>query len=117
MLTHLLGIFVGLPTAIIFYVLYRERGPFVRSHTATELNFQITLACVSFFAVLISFGSMFTSIAVSSGSGMPPGMGLFFVGYFLMIALRLAAVVLGILASVAAHRGQFYQYPAIKFVK
>jgi len=118
LLTHILGIFVGVPTAVIFYVLYRDRGPFVRTHTATELNFQITVLIFSAVGFVISFSSVFLSIGASSnGAGGPSGVGFFFVGYFLFLALRVVAVVLGILASMAAHRGKLYKYPAFQFVK
>jgi uncharacterized protein len=114
LLTHILGIFVGIPTAAIFYILYRDRGPFVRAHTATELNFQLTVLIVSLGAIAVSFSSVFISIGAASRG---PELTLFFIGYFGAIGLRIVATVLGIRASLATNRGQLYTYPSFKFVK
>jgi uncharacterized protein len=63
---------------------------FIRQHAVESLNFQITAAILTVvFAILI--------IVV--------------IGIFLLIALGIAYVVLVILASVAASRGQLYRYP------
>ena len=43
-LVHVGGIFLGFWPALIGYLVLKDRGPFVRAHTATALNFQITLA-------------------------------------------------------------------------
>ncbi len=120
-LTHVLSIFFGLVAAAVFYFLFRNRGPFVRAHTTTEWNLQLTVTALSAVFVVLSFGSVFASIGISAGSqssGPPAGLGLFFIGYFGLIAVRLAASILGIVASVAANRGRYYRYSiAIPFAK
>ena len=74
----------------------KDRGPFVRSHTATELNFQLTLL-IAYVAGLI------LSIVV--------------VGIFVLIAAWVLSIVLGIIAAVKANKGEYYEYPvAIKFL-
>jgi uncharacterized Tic20 family protein len=118
-LTHVLGIFFGIIPAIIFYLLYKDRGPFVRAHTVTEWNFQLTVIIFSALGFVLAFASFFTGFfTTSTGSGPPAFVWLFFVGYFLILAIRLTAMIFGIIAAIAAYRGQFYRYPlAIRFVK
>ena len=86
----------GWLVALIAYLVLKDRGPFVRSHTATELNFQLTLL-IAYVAGLI------LSIVV--------------VGIFVLIAAWVLAIVLGIIAAVKANKGEYYEYPvAIKFL-
>lgn len=86
----------GWLVALIAYLVLKDRGPFVRSHTATELNFQLTLL-IAYVAGLI------LSIVV--------------VGIFVLIAAWVLSIVLGIIAAVKANKGEYYEYPvAIKFV-
>ena len=42
-LVHVGGILFNWIPALIGYLVLKDRGPFVRAHTATALNFQITL--------------------------------------------------------------------------
>jgi Uncharacterized protein conserved in bacteria len=119
-LTHVLGIFFGLISALVMFLLYRDRGPFVRAHTVTEWNFQLTTTIFSAVGFVLAFASVVGSIVTSatSGGGAPPSIWLFFIGYFSIVAVRAVATVFGISASVKANQGQFYWYPiAIRFVK
>jgi len=119
-LTHVLGIFFGVISALIFFLLYKDRGPFVRAHVVTEWNFQLTVTILSVIGFILAFASVIGSFftVANSGGGAPPATGLFFIGYFLIVALRIMAIVFGIIAAVKANRGQFYRYPvAIRFVK
>ena len=43
-LIHIGGIFFSFVPALIGYLVLKDRGPFIREHTATALNFQITMA-------------------------------------------------------------------------
>ena len=120
LLTHLLSIFFGFVTALVFFIMFKGRGPFVRMHTITEWNFQLTALIVQGIGFVLAFGSILSSFAMAAdGShGVPPSIGLFLVGYVLVLLVRVVAAVFGIVASVAANRGQFYPYPlAIRFVK
>lgn len=117
MLTHVLAIFFGLVASAVFFFIYKDRGPFVRAHTATEWNFQLTITIVQTLGFVFCFGSVFGSFA-SASNGTPPSIGLFFLGYFLLIAIRLVGAIWGIYAAVVANRGKYYKYPlAIPFVK
>src|SRR5690554_1708187 len=58
-LTHVGGIFFSFVPALITYLVFRDRGPFVRQHTATALNFQLTMliaSVVSGFLIIIIIG-------------------------------------------------------------
>ncbi|WP_350227338.1 DUF4870 domain-containing protein [Agromyces marinus] len=81
---------------MIGYLILKDKGPFIREHTATALNFQITL--------LIAYvvGSILTFVII---------------GIFLLIAAWVCAIVFGIIAAIKANNGEYYVYPvAIKFV-
>ncbi len=95
-LVHVGGIVAGFLPALIGYIVLKDRGPFVRHHTATALNFQITLAIVYAAGIVLS---------------------LVFIGLFIVIAAQILAIIFSIMAAVAANQGQFYNYPlTIKFV-
>jgi uncharacterized Tic20 family protein len=116
-LTHVLSIFFGVVAAGAFFFLFRDRGPFVRHHVTTEWNFQLTVTAISVVGFVVSFLSVFLSMGFEGGGGAPPTIAFFFVGYFLVLAVRLIAVVLGIRAAMVANRGNLYTYPAIRFVQ
>jgi uncharacterized protein len=95
-LVHVGGILFGFLPAVIGYLLLKDRGPFVREHTATALNFQITMVIVYAIGVVTS---------------------LVLIGFLIIIAAAVVTLIFSILAAVAANRGQQYTYPiAIKFV-
>lgn len=96
-LVHLGGIFFNFLPALIGYLVLKDRGPFVRQHTGTALNFQITLIIAYFVGVI-------TSLIV--------------IGLLILAAAGVANIVFCILAAVAANKGEYYEYPlAIKFIK
>lgn len=101
MLSHLVTLLVNLVgggwiAALIFYVVYRERGAFVRAHAATELNFQITMILAAIAGSILLF---------------------IVVGIFVLVALPVLAIVFGIIATMKANAGEWYTYPiAIRFV-
>lgn len=95
-LTHILGIFFNFVPALIAYIVFRDRGPFIRQHTATALNFQITIL------IAYAVGMVTTFLGI---------------GFLILIATGVLTVVFCIIAAVAANRGEYYTYPiAIKFV-
>ncbi len=95
-LIHIGGIFFSFIPALIGYLILKDRGPFVREHTATALNFQITMA----IAYVISYV-----------------LWLAVIGIFLTIAISVVVIVFSIIAAVKANQGQPYTYPlSIKFV-
>jgi hypothetical protein len=90
------GILFSWIPALIGYLVLKDRGPFVRSHTATALNFQITI----FIAYVV--GGILSIVVV---------------GIFIIIAAWVLNIVFSIIAAVKANQGEFYTYPlAIRFV-
>jgi uncharacterized Tic20 family protein len=97
-LSPLVASFVGLPFLgpLIGYLVLRDRGPYIRWHTAQALNFQLT--------VLIGY--------IVSGL-----LTIVFVGFLLLVAVWVVSIVFMIMAAVAANRGEYYKYPlTITFV-
>ena len=97
-LIHVGGIIFSFLPALIGYLVLRDRGPFIRAHTATALNFQISYYI--YVAVLVPI------TIVTLG-----------IGGILYAPLAIVALVFMILAALAANRGEGYSYPlTIKFV-
>ncbi|MFB8386259.1 DUF4870 domain-containing protein [Microbacterium sp. NPDC055910] len=95
-LVHLGGALVSILVPLIGYLVLKDRGPFVRSQTATALNFQLTLL-IAYIA-----GAVLTLVII---------------GIFILIAAAIVNIVFAIIAAVKAGRGEWYQYPiAIRFV-
>ena len=95
-LIHVGGILFGWLAPLIGYLILKDRGPFVRAHSATALNFHLT--------VLIGYAIGFVLSFV-------------FIGFFVIIAIGVLVLVFGIMAALAANRGEYYTYPmSIKFV-
>lgn len=97
-LIHVGGIIFSFLPALIGYLVLRDRGPFIRAHTATALNFQISYYIYA--AVLVPI----TVITLG-------------IGGILYAPLVIVAFIFMILAALAANRGEGYRYPlTIKFV-
>ncbi|MFJ4073811.1 MULTISPECIES: DUF4870 domain-containing protein [unclassified Curtobacterium] len=96
-LTHIGGIFFNFVAPLVAYLVLRDRGGFIREHTRVALNFHITVAIA-----YVACGVL--SVVV--------------IGLVLFPIVAVLTVVFGILAAVAANRGQFYRYPlSIEFIK
>ncbi len=96
-LVHVGGILFSWVAPLVIYLVLKDRGPFVRAHSTTALNFQLTL--------LIAYivGAITT---------------LFLVGFLIIFAAAILALVFGIMAAIAANNGQYYKYPlTIEFVR
>ena len=95
-LVHVGGILFNWIPALIGYLVLKDRGPFVRAHTATALNFQITL----FIAYVV--GWILSIVGI---------------GLLIVAAVWVVNIVFSIIAAVKANQGAYYTYPiAIKFV-
>jgi uncharacterized Tic20 family protein len=81
---------LGFVGSLVIYLLYKDRGPFVRQHAANSLNIQIITGIV----LLISFPLM-----------------LVLVGFLTYGLALLFAFVVHILAAVAANKGEWYRPP------
>lgn len=94
-LVHIGGVFFNFLPALIGYILLKDRGPFVREHTASALNFQLTL-------IIVYVAGTLTTLVL--------------IGFLILIAAVVANVAFSILAAIAANRGESYIYPlSIKF--
>jgi len=81
---------------LIVYLVFRDRGPFVRRHAAEALNFQLTM----WIGLLVSFVLMFVLI-----------------GFLTAAIIAVAMLVCHILGAVAASEGREFSYPfTIRFV-
>jgi uncharacterized Tic20 family protein len=95
-LIHIGGILFGFVPALIGYLVLKDRGPFIRAHTATALNFQLTIL------IIYIVGGILTLVLV---------------GFLVMLAAYILTIVFGIMAALAANKGQYYAYPlSFKFV-
>ncbi|MGM0621559.1 MAG: DUF4870 domain-containing protein [Bacteroidota bacterium] len=103
MLTHLLAlsVFVGIPLGnvvgpLIIYLIKKDEYPFVEEQGREVLNFQITWSIIFIIStVMIIVG----------------------IGILMLIGFGIAWLVLVILGSVAANRGESYKYPlTIEFI-
>jgi len=95
-LIHIGGILFGFLPAVIGYIVLKDRGPFIRQHTATALNFQITLVIAYVAGTILS---------------------IIFIGALILLAAWVVSIIFSIIAAVAANNGQYYTYPvAIRFV-
>lgn len=95
-LVHLGGLFFGFLAPLVGYLVLKDRGPFVRAHTATALNFQLTLLLAYVVGAVLS-------IVV--------------IGVFILMAAYVLNIVFCIIAAVKANRGEWYKYPlTIAFV-
>lgn len=94
---HVCGIFFGVLSPLIGFLVLKDRGPFVRAHTKTALNFQITLALADILGWILVF---------------------VFIGVLILVAAWIVNIVFCIIAAAKANRGEWYTYVlAIGFVR
>lgn len=90
MLAQLLGIFTGFLGPLVMYLIAKDNQPFLKHHAAESLNFQLT----ALIGYVISGVLMFVLI-----------------GFITWFMVWIAALVFGIMATMAANRGEWYRYP------
>lgn len=99
--------FLGFLASIAVYVVYKDRGPFVRAHAANSINIQITM-----FIWLVVLGILTIPIAIFT-----LGLGL----VVMLPALAAAFVVAGVLhviGAMKAYNGEWWSPPLTpQFVK
>ncbi|MGL5810501.1 MAG: DUF4870 domain-containing protein [Nocardioides sp.] len=82
---------LGFVGSLVIYLMYKDKGPFVRAHSANSLNIQITTAIV----LLISIPLVFL-------------VGL---GVLTALAAIVAAFILHIIGAVKANSGEWWDPP------
>ncbi len=83
--------FFGFLGSLVVYLMYRDRGPFVRAHAANSLNVQITM----FIWIVASF----------------PLILLLGLGFLTLFAAPLVAAVLHIVGVIKAANGEWWNPP------
>jgi uncharacterized Tic20 family protein len=97
-LIHLSPFLLGFVGPLVGYLVLKERGAYVRHHTAQALNFALTYLIVAAVIAVLSF--------VTLG-----------IATVLYLPLAVLQLVFMIMAAVAANRGEYYRYPlTITFV-
>ncbi len=96
-LGHVGGILFGFLAPLIVWLVQKDRSPFVNDQGREALNFQITLLIAYVVGWITSF---------------------LIIGFFLVFAAWVAAIVFGIMGAMAANKGEAYRYPVnIRMVK
>lgn len=96
-LIHVLGIFFNFIPALIGYLVWKDRGPFIRQHAAAALNFQLTML----IAMVVGYITL-----------------IIIVGGLILLAVYIVTIIFGIIAAIRANQGVTYVYPlSIPFVK
>jgi uncharacterized protein len=94
---HVVGSATILFPAWAGYLIFRNRGPFVRDNTRRALNWQLSF-------LIYYVGGLILSLIV--------------VGYLVVVAAFVLNIVFSIQAAIAANRGHLYHYPlSIPFLK
>jgi hypothetical protein len=107
MFGHLAGILSVVPTAII-YLIFKDRGPFVKDQNTEALNWQITM--IGPWVVWYVLRAVFLS-SIDMWS-------LLWITTLLWWGLAIGNAVLCVMAGMAANKGQAYRYPfALRLVK
>ena len=96
-LIHVGGILLSFVAPLVGYLVLKDRGPFVREHSRVALNFQLTMV----IAYVIGGATSFLGI-----------------GLVITFVAAILVIVFGIIAALAANRGEYYKYPlSIEFIK
>ena len=97
MLAQLSGILISFIGPLIVMLVFGPRNAFVKSQSTEALNFQITVVIGYVIGFVLSF---------------------IVIGFFLILAIAIASLILMIIAGVKNNQGIEYRYPiCIRFVK
>lgn len=92
LLAHIGGLLTTFIAPLVIYLIYKDRDPFIRRHSAQALNFQIIIAIGYFVSSLLIF---------------------VFIGLLTYPLLFILSVVFSIMAAMAANKGEEYTYPMV----
>ncbi|MEY4397018.1 MAG: hypothetical protein RLZZ40_774 [Actinomycetota bacterium] len=91
---YLGALFLDVFSPLIAYILFRERGPFIESHSKEHLNFSLTIV-LAYIVLAISI-----------------------VGWLIIWVPFVAAIAFRIVGAYKASQGELYNFPiTIRFIK
>lgn len=97
LLSHLLCIIVGVLAPLVIWLIKKDESAFVNEHAKESLNFQISMIIYSIIAGFLCFAV---------------------IGFVLLPLLGVFALIVIIIATVRASKGEHYEYPlTIRLVK
>jgi len=97
LLAHILTLVSGFIAPLVIYLIKKDESEYVRKHAIESLNFQISMTIYAIGATILM---------------------IILIGFVLLIAIGILAVVLTIVATVKASEGKFYKYPfTIRLIK
>jgi uncharacterized Tic20 family protein len=106
-LIHVGGILIGFISPLIGYLVLKDRSSFVREHSRTALNFQITMGIAHVANIVLGFILGIVTLGLW-----------FFVQTLITFAIWIVTIIFSIIAAMAANKGEMYRYPiAIQFIK
>ncbi|GGF40696.1 DUF4870 domain-containing protein [Subtercola lobariae] len=98
-LIHVGGILFAFLPSLIGYLVLKDRGEFIKEHTKSALNFQITMLIAYIVAAILTF---------------------VIIGIILYFAVIIVIIIFSIMGAIAANKGELYSYPkwcTIQFIK
>ncbi|MFE5323594.1 DUF4870 domain-containing protein [Paenibacillus sp. NPDC056579] len=97
LLAHILCLIVGVIAPLIIYLMKKDESAYVTEHAKESLNFQISMIIYSIIAGILCFA---------------------IIGFVLLPILGVFALIVIIIATIRASKGQHYEYPlTIRLVK
>ena len=97
LLSHVLTLIASFIAPLIIYLIKKDESEYVRDQAAESLNFQLSI----FLYAILCIPLMFV-----------------IVGFFLLFAISILALILVIIATIKASEGKKYRYPlTIRFIK
>ena len=90
LLVHIGGIITGFIVPLIIWLIKKDESDFVDHHGREALNFQITVLIAMFVSAILTY---------------------VVIGCLLFPVVMIADIVFGVLAAVAANKGEWYKYP------
>lgn len=97
LLCHIGTFFGGFILPLVVFLIKKDESKFVAEHAKESLNFQISMFIYFIGSFMLAF---------------------IFIGFILMFALGVMALITVILATIAASKGEFYKYPlCIRLIK
>lgn len=97
LISHVGTMFGGFFVPLIIWIIKKDESQFVAEHARNSLNFQLSMLIYVIVSIIMVF---------------------LVVGIFVLLAIAVFATIVVILATVAASKGEHYDYPlTINFIK